>query len=232
MCRAEQTCPLARARCCRDALDCNAVSRFPRWSFISSGQGDARPLLLQFPLARHAYCNSQYCRINSPWNKVTAKQPSSSKSLYGTKVTSQSAYWEIIEVLGHVRTSAKLTKLRGLSPRARSTDGSTAAYRRIVPTFEDRGCDVVNAMDPYGRILGSLGSHLRRWENLEELQETGGLVRNCLRNWGKHREPSQYNHSSSRNTNREPPEHKQTNKQTNKQTLPVMQAHSVRRYQV
>jgi hypothetical protein len=47
--------------------------------------------------------------------------------------------------------STKLTKLRGLSPRANAT-----CRRSLVPTFADRRCHVVSMTDPYGRILGFL----------------------------------------------------------------------------
>jgi hypothetical protein len=43
------------------------------------------------------------------------------------------------------------TKLRGFSPQANSTDWETAACRRsFVPTFADRECCVVSAVDPHG----------------------------------------------------------------------------------
>jgi hypothetical protein len=52
-------------------------------------------------------------------------------------------------------TNSKQTnKLRGLSARANYTDRMTAA--KLVSTFEDRGCHVVSATDPLGRILGFL----------------------------------------------------------------------------
>jgi hypothetical protein len=38
------------------------------------GQTDARPHLSLLLLARHARFISQYCRINSPWSKVTIKK--------------------------------------------------------------------------------------------------------------------------------------------------------------
>jgi hypothetical protein len=48
-------------------------------------------------------------------------------------------------------------KLRGLSPQANYTDQAIAACRRSYePTFADRGCRVVSATDPHGRILGFL----------------------------------------------------------------------------
>jgi hypothetical protein len=47
------------------------------------------------------------------------------------------------------------TKHRGLSPRANNTDRATIACRRNwCQHFVDRGCNVVNVMDPCGRILG------------------------------------------------------------------------------
>jgi hypothetical protein len=47
---------------------------------------------------------------------------------------------------------ADFTQLRGLSPRANLTDRAT----KLVTTSADRGCNVVSATDPYGRILGFL----------------------------------------------------------------------------
>jgi hypothetical protein len=55
------------------------------------------------------------------------------------------------------RTKLKLTKLRGLSPRANYADRATAACRRSqCKLFADRGCHVVSVADPYGRNLGFL----------------------------------------------------------------------------
>jgi hypothetical protein len=46
------------------------------------------------------------------------------------------------------------TKLHGLSPRANSTDRTTAACRRSdCQLFSDRGCHVVSVTDPCDRIL-------------------------------------------------------------------------------
>jgi hypothetical protein len=47
----------------------------------------------------------------------------------------------------------KNEKLRGLSPRANYTGRLSA---KLVPTFADRGCNVVSVTDPYGRILDFL----------------------------------------------------------------------------
>jgi hypothetical protein len=49
-----------------------------------------------------------------------------------------------------IRGLAKKKKLRGLSPRANYTDRRLLV--KLVPTFTDRGCDVVSVTDPYGRI--------------------------------------------------------------------------------
>jgi hypothetical protein len=48
------------------------------------------------------------------------------------------------------------TKTRGFGPLANHADRATAALGEVVPTFADRGCCVVSAMDPPGRILGFL----------------------------------------------------------------------------
>jgi hypothetical protein len=47
---------------------------------------------------------------------------------------------------------------RGLSPQANYTDRPTdrSLSAKLVPTFSDRGCRVVSATDPHGRILGFL----------------------------------------------------------------------------
>jgi hypothetical protein len=45
-------------------------------------------------------------------------------------------------------------ELRGRSPRANYTDRRFSA--KLMPNFEGRGCHVVYAADPYGRILGFL----------------------------------------------------------------------------
>jgi hypothetical protein len=51
----------------------------------------------------------------------------------------------------------KQTKqLRGLSPPAKYTDRATATYGRSANFLADRGCCVVSATDPHGRILGFL----------------------------------------------------------------------------
>jgi hypothetical protein len=42
-------------------------------------------------------------------------------------------------------------KLRGLTPQANYTDGSTAAVGEVVPTFAGRGCYVVSSTDSHGR---------------------------------------------------------------------------------
>jgi hypothetical protein len=47
----------------------------------------------------------------------------------------------------------RTNKPRGLSPRAKYTEGATAACWR---TFVDRGSHVVSVTDPYGLILGLL----------------------------------------------------------------------------
>jgi hypothetical protein len=49
-----------------------------------------------------------------------------------------------------------MTYLRGLRPQANYTDRATAAMSKLVPTFAERGCRVVSATDPHGRILGFL----------------------------------------------------------------------------
>jgi hypothetical protein len=54
-------------------------------------------------------------------------------------------------------TTNKPNRLRGLCPRANYTDRATTACQRSkCQLFADRGCHVVNAMDPYGRISGFL----------------------------------------------------------------------------
>jgi hypothetical protein len=65
---------------------------------------------------------------------------------------------------GHILTPSpvklKLTiKLPVLSPRPNYTDRATAASlsAKLVPTFENRGCRMVSATDPHGRILAFLG---------------------------------------------------------------------------
>jgi CBS-domain-containing membrane protein len=40
--------------------------------------------------------------------------------------------------------------------RERTIPSDRRLSAQLVPTFEDRGCHVVSAMDPYGRILGLL----------------------------------------------------------------------------
>jgi hypothetical protein len=56
-------------------------------------------------------------------------------------------------------TLAEAKKLRGLSPQANYTERYRPSDRRmsakLVPTFAERGCRVVSATDPHGRILGS-----------------------------------------------------------------------------
>jgi hypothetical protein len=44
--------------------------------------------------------------------------------------------------------------LRGLSPLYRPSDRRMSA--KLMPTFTDRGCRVVNGTDPHARILGFL----------------------------------------------------------------------------
>jgi hypothetical protein len=51
--------------------------------------------------------------------------------------------------------------LRGLSPQANYTDRRLSA--KLVPTFADRGCHVVSAPNPHGRILGFLDPN--RYQN-------------------------------------------------------------------
>jgi hypothetical protein len=53
-------------------------------------------------------------------------------------------------------TTTKNSKLRGLSPRANYTDRATAIVGEVSVEFADRGCRVVSATDPHGRILGFL----------------------------------------------------------------------------
>jgi hypothetical protein len=50
-----------------------------------------------------------------------------------------------------VATKQETDWLRGLSPRANYTYRRLSA--KLVPTFADKGCRVVSAADPYGRIL-------------------------------------------------------------------------------
>jgi hypothetical protein len=47
-------------------------------------------------------------------------------------------------------------KLRGFSPRATVPMSDRRLSAKLVPTFVDRGCSVVSATDPYGRIFGFL----------------------------------------------------------------------------
>jgi hypothetical protein len=49
-----------------------------------------------------------------------------------------------------------LKKLRGLSPQANYTERPPLVGEVSVNFFADRGCRVVSAMDPHGRILGFL----------------------------------------------------------------------------
>jgi hypothetical protein len=46
------------------------------------------------------------------------------------------------------------TEFRGLSPRAYYTDRRLST--KFVPTFADRGCRVVSAAGPHGRIIDFL----------------------------------------------------------------------------
>ena len=73
MCRIMQTRPRKETSEHNEALNCNATSNIQHSTFISPGRADARPLLSLLLLARHACFISQYCRINSPWSKVTNK---------------------------------------------------------------------------------------------------------------------------------------------------------------
>jgi hypothetical protein len=66
-----------------------------------------------------------------------------------------------VACIGYVRIryikTNKKSKLRGLSPQAniyRQSDRRMSA--KLVSTFADRGCRMVSATDPHGRILGFL----------------------------------------------------------------------------
>jgi hypothetical protein len=72
---------------------------------------------------------------------------------------------EVVFIFSHEPRIKKATKLRGLSPRANYTDRATAACRRILI---DRGCCVVSATDPHGRILGFLDRHEPRMKLTNE----------------------------------------------------------------
>jgi hypothetical protein len=54
------------------------------------------------------------------------------------------------------RENNKQNKLRGLSRQANYTDlpSDRRMSAKLVPTFANRGCRVVSATDPHGRILG------------------------------------------------------------------------------
>jgi hypothetical protein len=56
----------------------------------------------------------------------------------------------------------KKKKTPWLCKQAKNTDRATAIVCELVPTFADRGCRVVSAKNPYGRIMYFLDKYRRK----------------------------------------------------------------------
>jgi hypothetical protein len=68
----------------------------------------------------------------------------------------QTVSWDFerIGFIAEIQRSKQTPWLESVSELCRPSDHRLSA--KLVPTFADRGCDVVSATDPYGRIPGFL----------------------------------------------------------------------------
>jgi hypothetical protein len=62
----------------------------------------------------------------------------------------------ILQIIIIIQSINQSINLRGLSASELYRPSDRRMSEKLVPTFADRGCRVVSATDPYGRILGFL----------------------------------------------------------------------------